>query len=317
LLINQLERRGSNSSQGSNSSATLAADQRKRRKEQNRAAQRAFRERKEKYVKELEDKIKEIEAAHAIQVSKLEKENKGLKAAMKEMDMRMHQLKGAAATVAYEVSLNKAQQQQQSPAVSVTEEIGSTATATSPRATVNNSNSLSSASATTTPRVRSSAVACIRDKDGVSFCERLKEEVCSNAYDQLLTEPLFDSHGFLNETVASHPVPIVTGTKEERSRTDIFNELEQSLTANLSPTIHEANGNVVDLISCSVVWNRIAKHPLFDKFDLEDLCDELKKIAKCSRSGPVFEEYEVQEVLTLMEERVKKHEQEQKQQQKS
>ncbi|OAD66551.1 basic-leucine zipper transcription factor, partial [Phycomyces blakesleeanus NRRL 1555(-)] len=51
-----------------------------RRKEQNRAAQRAFRERKEKYVKELEDKIRQIQAAHEVHVAQLQKENEELRA---------------------------------------------------------------------------------------------------------------------------------------------------------------------------------------------------------------------------------------------
>ncbi|KAG2235566.1 hypothetical protein BDF21DRAFT_377653 [Thamnidium elegans] len=265
-------RRNSISSQGSGSSTTLAADQRIRRKEQNRAAQRAFRERKERYVKELEDKIKEIEAAHRLEVSKLKQEIDELKL--------KNQSKG------FDISSSS------TASSSITEDA-------SP-----------STEYTTMPRVSSSAVACIRDKDGVSFCERLKEEVCSNAYDQLLTEPLFDSHGFLNETVASHPVPIITSTvsptQKERTRFDIFNELEQSLNKNAAPLQEPAN---VDLISCAVVWNRMEKHPLFQKFDLDLLCNQLKKKAKCSRTGPVFEEYEVQEVVNMMEDSVRNREQ--------
>lgn len=153
-------------------------------------------------------------------------------------------------------------------------------------------------------RIPSSAVACIRDKDDVSFCERLKEEVCSNAYNQLLTEQLFDCHGFLNETISSHPVPIITFTKKQSPKFDIFNELEQSL--NDTPLEEPTN---LDLLSCSVVWNRMANHPLFDKFDQETLCHELKKRAKCSKTGPVFEEFEVQEVLHLMEDKVRNQEQ--------
>ncbi|KAI7889587.1 uncharacterized protein EV154DRAFT_514231 [Mucor mucedo] len=246
----KVERRNSNSSQGSNSSVTLAADQRIRRKEQNRAAQRAFRERKERYVQELQDKIKQIEAAHAIQVSRLEEENLKLKNELSEL---------------------KDSKREQSP---------------------------------TPSRIPSSAVACIRDKDGVSFCERLKEEVCSNAYDRLLTEQLFDAHGFLNETMS--PVPIITSTKKQPSKIDFFDELEQSLNA--TPLEEPTN---LDLISCSVVWNRMANHPLFEKFDQDALCHELKKRAKCSTTGPVFEEFEVQEVLHLMEDRVRNQEQQQ------
>ncbi|CAO3642428.1 unnamed protein product [Mucor hiemalis] len=293
-ILPRPERRNSNSSQGSNSSISAAADQRVRRKEQNRAAQRAFRERKERYVKELEDRIKEIEAAHAIQVTELEQENEKLRHAMENMQKKLNEADKArdASTTVKNVKdiaqVSPPYSNAQSPVTSKT---------TSPAAT----------SATT--RVPSSAVACIRDKDGVSFCERLKEEVCSDAYDQLLTEPLFDSHGLLNDSVAKHPVPIVTtelpSDKRERSLSELFSEFEQTLSANLSPSKDTPNK---DLISCSVVWNRMAQHPLFNKFDLEELCDELKKRAKCSRNGPVFEEYEVEEVLNLMANSVRQEE---------
>ncbi|KAG2183870.1 hypothetical protein INT44_008881 [Umbelopsis vinacea] len=60
-------------------SMTLEPDIKQKRKAQNRAAQRAFRERKERYVKELEEKIKSIEHAHLLSTSQLMKENQQLK----------------------------------------------------------------------------------------------------------------------------------------------------------------------------------------------------------------------------------------------
>ncbi|CAM0137650.1 DNA-binding transcription factor yap1 [Umbelopsis sp. WA50703] len=62
-----------------NGSHLLEPDIKQKRKAQNRAAQRAFRERKERYVKELEAKIKSIEHAHLINTAQLMKENQQLK----------------------------------------------------------------------------------------------------------------------------------------------------------------------------------------------------------------------------------------------
>ncbi|KAF1798847.1 hypothetical protein FB192DRAFT_1461176 [Mucor lusitanicus] len=306
LIMGKIQRRGSGSSQGSNNSTSLAADQRKRRKEQNRAAQRAFRERKERYVKELEDKIKEIEAAHALQVSLLVKENSDLKSAMKSMQNELSKYKGSSSSSnSGSMPLPSSTSPPVAAAVAEGQSSPPYSDTRSPAISANSTPNTSPVA--TTPRVPSSAVACIRDKDGVSFCERLKEEVCSNAYDRLLTEPLFDAHGYLNETVASHPVPIVTSATKERSKTDVFNELEQFLTENFSPTTEAASNtsNSVDLISCSEVWQRIAKHPMFEQFNTDELCDELRRRAKCSRTGPVFEEYEVKEVLDLMVAKIK------------
>ncbi|KAI8057534.1 uncharacterized protein B0P05DRAFT_575123 [Gilbertella persicaria] len=269
------------------SNALPSADLRVRRKEQNRAAQRAFRERKERYVKELEDRIKEIEAAHAIKVAQLEKENEELRAALRHFQSQ---------ETTYSMSPNKKKGQKRS--LSLVDDHSS------PPSFSDTQSPVITTPPTTLQRVPSSAVACIRDKDGISFCERLKEEVCSNAYNQLLTEPLFDSHGFLNETIASHPVPIVTSEAgRERSKSEIFNEMQQALTdhflQNSSPTVAD------DFISCSEVWAQISAHPDFDQFDVEELCDEVRKRAKCSRTGPVFEEHDVTEVLEVMESRLK------------
>ncbi|KAI8332736.1 hypothetical protein EDC96DRAFT_526456 [Choanephora cucurbitarum] len=292
-------------------------DLRIRRKEQNRAAQRAFRERKERYVKELEDKIKEIKAAHAIQVAQLEKENQELKSALK----RLQNASPEAASPP-----NKKQRKRSlspvgdisSPQSSGTQSpinassINTPPASTSPRNISPGTASPMHASpinTSPTPRIPSSAVACIRDKDGISFCERLKEEVCSRAYNQLLTEPLFDSHGFLNETISSHPVPIVTTDEEgnECRKSEIFNKMEQDLTDHFLPAQHDASAlhKADGFISCSEVWAKISTHPRFEEFDVDELCDEIRKRAKCSRNGPVFEEHDVIEVLETMEAKLK------------
>ncbi|KAI9266600.1 hypothetical protein BDA99DRAFT_506130 [Phascolomyces articulosus] len=79
--------------------------QRQRRKEQNRAAQRAFRERKERYVKELEDKIRDMQESHTENSQRLQRENEELRDTLKRMETEMYTLKGAA--MAFEVSMNK------------------------------------------------------------------------------------------------------------------------------------------------------------------------------------------------------------------
>ncbi|PHZ12120.1 uncharacterized protein RHIMIDRAFT_190481, partial [Rhizopus microsporus ATCC 52813] len=50
-----------------------------KRKEQNRAAQRAFRERKERYVRELEKKFKQFQDKHAAAIHQLLQENQYLR----------------------------------------------------------------------------------------------------------------------------------------------------------------------------------------------------------------------------------------------
>ncbi|CEP15633.1 hypothetical protein [Parasitella parasitica] len=52
---------------------------------------------------------------------------------------------------------------------------------------------------------------CHIDTEGKIFCEKLHNEVCNDAFDRLLSEPLFDQMGKLNLSISSYPVPIVTG----------------------------------------------------------------------------------------------------------
>ncbi|KAK4511021.1 uncharacterized protein ATC70_012226 [Mucor velutinosus] len=61
---------------------------------------------------------------------------------------------------------------------------------------------------------------CHIDTEGQLFCEKLYNEVCNDAFDRLLSEPLFDQMGKLNLSISSYPVPIVTGPMsfEEQQR---------------------------------------------------------------------------------------------------
>ncbi|KAI9272678.1 hypothetical protein BDA99DRAFT_498932 [Phascolomyces articulosus] len=321
----------------SENSHVLTAEQKLRRKEQNRAAQRAFRERKERYVKELETKIKFIEDTHATSMQTVKRENEDLRHVIKRMESELLAIKGAAA--AYNEQLNQLrnekgvdvpyfilpdvmmEEEQEQMELSVlqqqenmekedddkmTDHEGSTDTS----ADSSMEEMMSTTSMNTAPpaakrimRVAPSAVACIRDKDGVSFCERLKEEVCSSAYDQLLSEPLFDpSSGVLNDAVTQHPVPIAAGIEEGQRGGDPvrhdFDRFMDSMTGRviLDPATHETK-----LVPCNEVWERLSEHPQFEQFDLDLLCEELKKKAKCSHDGTVLEEEELSEVLRKME----------------
>ncbi|KAF9652052.1 hypothetical protein BDM02DRAFT_3089936, partial [Thelephora ganbajun] len=60
-----------------------------KRKEQNRAAQRAFRERKEKHVKDLEDKVAELEMKN----QRTESENENLRDLLSRLQEENVQLK--------------------------------------------------------------------------------------------------------------------------------------------------------------------------------------------------------------------------------
>ncbi|KAF9202911.1 DNA-binding transcription factor yap1 [Haplosporangium sp. Z 27] len=95
----------------------LTTEPTNKRKAQNRAAQRAFRDRKERYVKSLEDRIKELEELNPGKTdSKLAEENMNLKVLVQKLETENYFLKEQAFTFDFPItqpglySLNKAAQ---------------------------------------------------------------------------------------------------------------------------------------------------------------------------------------------------------------
>ncbi|KAG0182226.1 hypothetical protein DFQ28_006983 [Apophysomyces sp. BC1034] len=81
----------------------LLLDPKQKRKAQNRAAQRAFRERKEKHVSELQERIRELEDACALKDEDLIKENLKLKQELKKLQEENYALKGTMFTFQFPV----------------------------------------------------------------------------------------------------------------------------------------------------------------------------------------------------------------------
>lgn len=80
-------------------------DPKQKRKEQNRAAQRAFRERKERHVQELQERIRQLEEASASH-SDLIRENNLLKEQVKKLQEENYALKGTQFTFQYPLHEN-------------------------------------------------------------------------------------------------------------------------------------------------------------------------------------------------------------------
>lgn len=80
----------------------LSSDPKQKRKAQNRAAQRAFRERKEKYVAELQERIRQLEQENALSED-LVKENEALKEKVRKLQEENYVLKGAQFTFEFPI----------------------------------------------------------------------------------------------------------------------------------------------------------------------------------------------------------------------
>lgn len=86
---------------------------------------------------------------------------------------------------------------------------------------------------------------CHIDTEGQIFCERLHNEVCNDAFDRLLSEPLFDQMGKLNLSIGNCPVPIVTGhmslstLEEQPESTDSSNDTSATTSEEDTPATNQ------------------------------------------------------------------------------
>ncbi|KAI7887600.1 uncharacterized protein EV154DRAFT_567299 [Mucor mucedo] len=231
----------------SESSLFQGGDQKQRRKEQNRAAQRAFRERKERYVKELQLKIREMEKKHEAEVTRVKKENESLKELVKKMEAEIYTLKGAA--IAFDVSIHKLR------------EAGLDVQQLHPR-----------------------------DSPSPPHSDR-QSPTRSNSNERRHEFERFKT--YRNDHLMS-----TDEDNDEEGEEASFAEREISrFDHKVDPIINSG----IKLIPCSQIWERLSQHPNFDEFDMDRLCEELKKKAKCSGTGPVIPESELQEVLRRMD----------------
>lgn len=292
-----------------------------RRKAQNRAAQRAFRERKEKYVQELEGKIQQMEQAHKQERDRLLENNQNLTSLIQKLEAEVLSLKKVSPAMSDGKEETARSSFSGSPQPSDQSSVDREATDVSvireDAGRLNKSGSQRSIGS------RYCGTSCRTTKDGISFCAKLKEEVCSSAFERLLSESIFDNSGEVNNAI--EPVPIVTtemsiglqndgdpqrGRKfsqfQKKFLIDSNENDEYDLSSGTSEAFqHEPHPDTLQsgkqLITCSQVWERLCEHPQFEEFDIEELCAQLKAKAKCSGSGPVIEEDELHEVLEALE----------------
>ena len=54
-----------------------------------------------------------------------------------------------------------------------------------------------------------------------------------------------------------------------------------------------------NMLSASATWDLLQSHPLYlqGAVDIGEVCEKLKKVAKCEGTGPMFAEEEVRKVI--------------------
>lgn len=341
-----------------------------KKKAQNRAAQRAFRERKEKHLKDLEDRVSELEAeSHATssendflrqQVSRLQTElkkyraSRGSKSSVAsgstnttttttnvgaspnsqftfEFPFFQRSKSGASGSASYVKSSARSDSEKSSPAslLSPTSGIGS----------------VSSASSSQSPETAKSVQS---DPGEENFCDNLNlacgtrenpiPQAGAKGETPLLISalqagnefPQLPSSSSINTIKPANPIDVISPPmfeldflsdyrdpifdSEDFSLPDLTTEnslfdplaAPHSLTGVSPATVPEpedeetvpASSN--NLMSCTAVWDRISAHPKFGDLDIDGLCAELRTKAKCSETGVVLSENDVNSVLKTL-----------------
>ncbi|KAI8364362.1 uncharacterized protein BYT42DRAFT_590659 [Radiomyces spectabilis] len=247
-------------------------EQRQRRKEQNRTAQRAFRERKERYVKELENRIRELEEKYSTDIGALQKENEDLKDLTRRMESEIYTLKGAA--LAFQLSINKLREAGVEVPNSVTRELSPPSSSQQSPTWLDNKIS---------PVQLPSSVLEERTKErGLSPQQQLFDHMSSGS----------GTNYAMSDTISS------TNEDQEMDYNDDFAASTKKQFAHTPDPIVFTDAK---LIPYPQVWERISEHPRIEEFDMSELCQKLKSKAKCSGTGPVIEEAELLRVLRWMD----------------
>jgi hypothetical protein len=251
-----------------------------------------------------------MEKKHDSELSRITKENESLKDLVKNMEAEIYTLKGAA--MAFDVTISKLRkagldvtqpshvvqqqrkQHQQHPTSFSPTQLNHQQSPVPTNTYIPASSSSASSS---------TAMATIRDKDGYPINQG-----------RSIHNPLYDSFRHVRQKSKSsnshrlvyngHNHDDIDDDDDDDEdddhimKTDSFAERETSRFQHQVDTIMNSG---VKLIPCSQIWERLSQHPNFEDFDMDRLCEELKKKAKCSGTGPVIPESDIQEVLHKMD----------------
>ncbi|KAK9238056.1 hypothetical protein V1525DRAFT_375852 [Lipomyces kononenkoae] len=321
----------------------MTAEPSSKRKAQNRAAQRAFRERKEKHLRDLESRVAELENdAHSMTTENqfLKKQVDRLQAELKEYRKRQSTpssaksspnathnyvtpftfefpLFGADPKFSQQAATKPGQAHPRSAATSPTAIVPfgqSIFSASSPTSTITSSSS--SPGMSTTSAAAKQSPACSVPKYGNEeddFCAQLsmacgtRENPIPKAHaNGILSPPAFE-----NDLFSEYREPIFSNTDEdfnlpELTPDEVFDTAGDATDTVAGSGFSKDEEMVVPadnkpLMGCTALWDRISMHPKFGDLDIDGLCSELRTKAKCSESGVVVTESDLNAALQKIE----------------
>lgn len=232
-----------------------------KRKAQNRAAQRAFRERKENHVRILEDRVKELETLNLEKNTALAVENEQLKDMITRLQNENAALLGSSSSFDSPLSNNLA-----------------TSDTKRPTKLIRSSNEpayfSSSASSNSTPETQHQPIS-IDDILGLDTSVLPSHALLDHSELLGFNNDYTDQ---LNDMLSQHRLTFATNPSEF----DFFYPLSNDVLDTASIQLPKDDEGDKYINSITKVWDKISEHPRFDEVDMDLLCDEMKKKAVCN-----------------------------------
>ncbi|KAI8876468.1 hypothetical protein K501DRAFT_231993 [Backusella circina FSU 941] len=247
-------------------------DPKNKRKVQNRAAQRAFRERKENRVRLLEDKVKELEDLNNNKNSELQLENDKLKDMISQLQKENATLLSSSISFDYPLStdeLHRPQKIIKRGSLMSSEPSPVFDTQNSPIST--SSSSISNKSRSNTPEKT------IAKKD-ISIDDILGLSTAELPSTTLLDHSELLGHGKNNGNELDSILQGHTFASDP-SQFDFFYPLEVAVP--MEHSNKKDNEGEMIVKDVTKAWDQVTQHPRFDEFDMDVLCDEMHKKAVC------------------------------------
>ncbi|GAN04700.1 hypothetical protein MAM1_0071c04164 [Mucor ambiguus] len=255
-----------------------------KRKAQNRAAQRAFRERKENHVRILEDRVKELETELSLDKnSKLLLENEKLKEVIARLQNENAALLGS--TVSFDYPLSNSTSYDERPQ----KIIRHSSVVESPIAlfdSLSSGYSTSSKSRSNTPefQIPTSHQQQQQQPRQLTIDDILQTtDLPSNAlldHSQLLNDDKLDYGNQLDDILNQHRLTFQT----DPSQFDFFYPLNgtNDILNTAAITLPPEDEKDEEIKTITKVWDKLSEHPRFDEIDMDVLCDEMHKKATCT-----------------------------------
>ncbi|KAG2200051.1 hypothetical protein INT47_007696 [Mucor saturninus] len=232
-----------------------------KRKAQNRAAQRAFRERKENHVRILEDRVKELESLNMEKDTALALENEQLKDMIARLQNENAALLGSSSSFENPLSTNSAASDTKRPSKLI-------------RSSNEPAYFSSSASSNSTPETQHQPIS-IDDILGLDTSVLPSHALLDHS--ELLGFNN-DYTGQLNDMLNQHRLTFAT----DPSEFDFFYPLANDILDTESIQLPKDEEGTKYINNISKTWDKISEHPRFDEVDMDILCDEMKKKAVCT-----------------------------------